>query len=59
MLTREEKVEFIKNLGYTDYQARTIYDKMNCSLMDTEEELEEAANDWYNTEKDLERCGVN
>jgi len=51
-MTREEKIEFIENLGYSPYQALTIYKEMGCDSLNTQEALENAASEWLEDEQE-------
>lgn len=45
-MTKEEKLKIIMNEGFTEFQARVIYDEMGCEYMDDEQELIDVAYEW-------------
>ena len=46
-MTKEEKLEIICGEGFTEYQALTIYEEMSCWDIEDENELIDAANEWW------------
>ena len=57
-MTKEEKLEIICGEGYTEYQALVIYDEMSCYDIEDENELIDAANEWWEEQMTMERCGL-
>lgn len=50
-MDKNEKLEIIMNEGFTEFQARVIYDEMGCENIDDEQELIDAAFEWEDFEK--------
>ena len=50
-MDKNEKLEIIMNEGFTEFQARVIYDEMGCENIDNEQELIDAAFEWEDFEK--------
>ena len=57
-MTKEEKLEIICGEGFTEYQALTIYEEMSCCDIEDENELIDAANEWWEEQTTMERCGL-
>lgn len=45
-MTKDEKLEIIMREGFTEFQARVIYDEMGCENIEDEQELIDAAFEW-------------
>ena len=45
-MDKNEKLEIIMNEGFTEFQARVIYDEMGCENIDDEQELIDVAFEW-------------
>ena len=50
-MDKNEKLEIIMNEGFTEFQARVIYDEMGCENIDDEQELIDAAFEQEDFEK--------
>ena len=50
-MDKNEKLEIIMNEGFTEFQARVIYEEMGCENIDDEQELIDAAFEWEDFEK--------
>ena len=50
-MNKEEKLEIIMNEGFTEFQARVIYEEMGCENIDDEQELIDAAFEQEDFEK--------
>ena len=50
-MNKNEKLEIIMNEGFTEFQARVIYDEMGCENIDDEQELIDVAFEWEDFEK--------
>ena len=50
-MDKNEKLEIIMNEGFTEFQARVIYDEMGCENIDDEQELIDAAFECEDFEK--------
>ena len=50
-MDKNEKLEIIMNEGFTEFQARVIYDEMGCENIDDEQELIDAAFELEDFEK--------
>ena len=50
-MDKNEKLEIIMNEGFTEFQARVIYDEMGCENIDDEQELIDVAFEWEDFEK--------
>jgi len=58
-LTYDEIIDIITGEGFTEHQARLIYDEKHLEGKNLkEDDVIEAANDWWEIQKDKERCGI-
>ena len=47
----EEKLEIIMDQGFTEFQAKVIYDEMGCANLDDEQEIIDKAFEWESFQK--------
>ena len=50
-MDKNEKLEIIMREGFTEFQAKVIYDEMGCESIDDEQELIDVAFEWEDFEK--------